>query len=320
MACGIFVLSFLFGNIIGEHRRSVSQGYVASVNILVILTHYDVSEVALIVFEIVNVIGDLNVNAGGEYHSNAANVLASAFIDGIKGITRDPDVVRGIDLNGVPLAVVGKLALVDNDIVDGEGILGGYLARALDSDAGSERLLTGIEVVAGVIKQTTLNQNVACNGALTPFGLGRYQKSRIIYVAERAMLERNIGRFDKESAGMSVINHNVIHRIIAGVCAEVVNGNAVVYLTADFGELELLARFLIYECLGIDVARAYLYGVKLARGDFMSIVVFEVVGQYLARELRIGKNGSVDYGLAEGIVSVNAVSLEEVRTFGCLKM
>ena len=192
MACGIFVLSFLFGNIVGEYGSAVLQCNVASVNILVILTHYDVSEVALIVFEIVNVIGDLNVNAGGEYHGNTANVVAPRLVNRIEGVARDLDVLRGIDLNCVPLAVVGEFALVDVDIVDGERIFGCNLAGSFNSDTSSEGLLTRIEVIARVIKEATIDQNVTRNGALAPFGLGRYQKSRIIYVAERAMLQGNI--------------------------------------------------------------------------------------------------------------------------------
>ena len=189
MACGIFVL---FGNIVGEYGSAVLQCNVGSVNISVILTYNDVFDVIIIVFEIINVVGYLNVNACGENDRNTLYVIASRLINRIKGVARDLDVLRGIDLNGVPLAVVGEFALVDVDIVDGERISGCNLAGSFNSDTSSEGLLTRIEVIARVIKEATIDQNVTRNGALAPFGLGGYQKSRIIYVAEGAMLQGNI--------------------------------------------------------------------------------------------------------------------------------
>ena len=152
-ACGAFVLmSLTFGNIIGEYGSAVGECYVASVNISVIFTDYNVSDVAIVIFEIVNVVGDLNVSAGAKNDRNTANVVASRLNDGIKGVVGDLYCVRGIDLNGVPLTVVGEFALVDGDIIDRQRVLGCHLARAFDSYAGTEGLLISAEMMSCVVK------------------------------------------------------------------------------------------------------------------------------------------------------------------------
>ena len=109
---------------------------------------------------------------------------------------------------------------------------------------------------------------------------------------------------------MTVEHHNVVHRVIAGVVADIVNAQSVGYVMTVITEVKGLARVGIYKRVFVNIRRSHGNGIIIFL-DYLVQSTFREVIRKLSFLDRSTEHGGVTNGSSVGRVDVYSVACGE---------